>query len=105
MKLEDVILSVRILGTYHLIYDLDKVQIKTYKTAIEALKKQIPKKPTDKKDLYDGTYGKCPGCNSAVDEYHDSKYCASCGQALDWSIEPIYTVDTESSIYKITKRF
>lgn len=59
-----------------------------FKTAIEALEKQIPKKP--EKNEYN--YFICPCCNS--DDYslmHDSNYadrynyCHNCGQALDWS--------------------
>ena len=68
------------------------------KTTIEALDKQIPKKP---KTLNDGLlieYGRkygCPNCGCAVGDnknlgfayeylepYED--YCCSCGQALDW---------------------
>lgn len=43
--------------------------------AIEALEKQIPKKPIE--DYY------CPSCNAIAGKtYH---YCWCCGQALDWS--------------------
>lgn len=57
------------------------------KTAIEALKKQIPKKP--RKNEY-GFY-MCSSCRA--DDYalmHDSNlanrynHCNNCGQALDW---------------------
>lgn len=48
--------------------------------AIEALEKQIPKKPND----YDGEIkvGFCPDCDNVVT---DNYYCEHCGQALDWS--------------------
>ena len=51
-------------------------------TLKEALEKQIPKKPKEC-PLADG---RCPSCNAVFD--YDwkpkSKYCDSCGQALDW---------------------
>lgn len=49
------------------------------KTAIEALEKQIPKKP----ELYDGNYF-CTKCDALLCIFTDS-YCSGCGQALDWS--------------------
>ena len=56
--------------------------------AINALNKQIPKKPiemepTDK--LLNGYYA-CPVCHGWVgmDEY-SNKYCGCCGQKIDWS--------------------
>ena len=65
------------------------------KNAIDALDKQIPKKPISNKvkvgkvKVGNGwwckgtTIHKCPIC----DEYatRTSKYCNQCGQALDWS--------------------
>ena len=65
--------------------------------AIEALEKQIPKKPTKLtyKLLIDaGWIYACPNCKMACGEnkYHleatsDEMYCPSCGQAIDWSEE------------------
>ena len=51
-----------------------------FETAIEALEKQIPKKPKDDGWLY------CPICGRDVlmDRFD---YCPDCGQALDWSDE------------------
>lgn len=54
--------------------------------AIEALEKQIPKKPVTEKDkvIFDIVCGRCPECDSAV--YSTTNlYCHKCGQALDWS--------------------
>ena len=56
-------------------------------TAIEALKKQIPKK------LKKHGYGKwyfCPDCLRLIqrrieDSLNDIKFCPFCGQALNWS--------------------
>ena len=60
-----------------------------FETAIEALGKQIPKKPTscNGRDWYC-----CPNCLRAIkkrieDSDHDIKFCPFCGQALDWSGE------------------
>ena len=77
-----------------------KEMLQIYNTAVEALRKQIPKKP---KTLNYGLlieYGwkyECPNCGCAIGDnknlafaygeylepYED--YCCSCGQALDWS--------------------
>ena len=62
--------------------------IESVKVAIQALKKQIPKKVV-KVDIW--TY-KCPICGSNVetdcgDDMLDYRlnYCDNCGQKLDWS--------------------
>ena len=57
------------------------------KTAIEALEKQLPKKPIDKSCVKDndttcGYVGICPSCNGIVD---DSMIVCDCTQVLDWS--------------------
>ena len=51
----------------------------------ECVGKQIPKKPLNKSAEYDGTYGKCPCCNTILTDYSNSKRCSDCGQAVDWS--------------------
>ena len=61
-----------------------------YKTIINALKKQIPKKPIEMKPtdkLLNGYYA-CPVCHGWVgmDEY-SNKYCGCCGNKIDWSDE------------------
>lgn len=56
--------------------------IKSIEIAIQALEKQIPKKPkTD--DRY--VMHICPWCNDFVKVSHN--YCQNCGQKLDWSDE------------------
>ena len=54
---------------------------------IEALEKQIPKKPVN----YDSVpHSRCPVCNNAVkvfEDAHEYHYCLYCGQCLDWSDE------------------
>lgn len=60
------------------------------KTAIEALEKQLPKKPTYEGDGYapDGTFvwdeWLCPHCGSGYEvDYDDYSYCPNCGQRID----------------------
>lgn len=55
--------------------------------AIEALEKQIPKKPNKHvEDIIDEYYS-CPKCmNNELDDIFDN-YCPRCGQALDWTEE------------------
>lgn len=62
---------------------------------IEALEKQIPKKPKlqvrsiyddDNDDwLCDEEYHICPTCRIRHDVYRGWKHCPECGQLLDWS--------------------
>ena len=56
----------------------EEYKIKAYNVAINALKKQIPKKLKEDGWLY------CPICGRDVlmDRFD---YCPDCGQALDWS--------------------
>lgn len=59
--------------------------------AIEALEKQIPKKPTFEGDGFDENgniiYDTwiCPCCEEEYEvDYDDYKYCPWCGQMIDW---------------------
>jgi hypothetical protein len=56
----------------------------------KALEKQITKEPIPSINKYTGNvnYYNCPNCNREVWEngYH-TKYCESCGQALDWEVK------------------
>ena len=65
---------------------------KANEMAIQALEKQIPKKPTYEGDGYapDGTFVLddwiCPSCSKRYEvDYDDYDYCPSCGQKIDWS--------------------
>ena len=51
--------------------------------AIEALEKQIPKKPDFTEDK---EFALCPCCNGKG-LLNKQKYCDNCGQKLDWSDE------------------
>lgn len=62
--------------------------------AIEALEKQLPKKPTYEGDGYapDGTFvydtWECPNCGECYEvDYDDYDYCPNCGQRIDWEEE------------------
>ena len=65
-----------------------------FETAIEALEKQIPKKPrahtvdVDKLKIGNANWCKgttvyrCPNCNDFISRIYD--FCYKCGQALNW---------------------
>lgn len=51
------------------------------KKVLDALDKQIPKKPLPETEIYGN--GICPSCRAYfLDKL--TKYCGNCGQALDW---------------------
>lgn len=61
---------------------------------IEALEKQIPKKPYIQQDERNNDCFECPNCDSFIgfavdckDEHYQIPFCPNCGQALDWSEE------------------
>lgn len=65
-----------------------KKHIELYNTAIEALEKQLAKKPIEINDAYTPKIGefrvaKCPNCGKEVSDRFD--VCLECGQKLDWS--------------------
>lgn len=51
--------------------------------AVQALEKQIPKKPDFTEDK---EFALCPCCNGKG-LFSKQKYCDNCGQKLDWSDE------------------
>lgn len=72
----------------HIVVDLPQESIEALKVAIEAIEKQIPKKPI-KNDLSYSGYC-CPTCKSNVYQLrshniYKTPYCIFCGQAIDWS--------------------
>ena len=70
--------------------------IKSIEMAIQALEKQIPKKPR-KTDSYRGVLKRvyayvCPTCGNVclekyMNERQNTMFCWNCGQKLDWSDE------------------
>ena len=63
--------------------EIYKADIEALQTAMQALEKQIPRKPI--RLLY-YEVGDCPFCETTVYISEDG-FCPSCGQALDWSEE------------------
>lgn len=61
--------------------EIYKKDIEALQTAMQALEKQMPKKPI--RLLYHEV-GDCPFCETTVYISEDG-FCPSCGQALDWS--------------------
>ena len=67
---------------------------KYYETAIEALEKQLPKRPREN-GMSDGLikktkYYTCQNCGNCLltemmNERQNTNYCWDCGQRLDWS--------------------
>ena len=57
-----------------------RAQSEAFQTAINALEKQISKKPT--KDKYVPELYFCPECGTEVTYCN---YCPQCGQKIDWN--------------------
>ena len=75
-----------------LLQNKESVAVEHCNIAIEALEKQLPKKPTYEGDGYapDGTFvydaWECPNCGECYEvDYDDYDYCPKCGQKIDWS--------------------
>lgn len=89
MKLEEAIEGLR----YLISDDCTDSQfdyVDEIETAIEALGKQIPKKPTESDDVIKSDY-QCPNCKEYWDcdteyglKHLGYKYCPCCGQAILW---------------------
>lgn len=66
--------------------------VQAWEKALEAIDKQIPKKPDFEGDGYDDSGNLiydtwiCPHCGDRYElDYEVHQYCPVCGQALDWS--------------------
>ena len=67
----------------------EEEKYEAYSMAIQALEKQIPKKPVKSEKQvvrYANTYY-CPICNLGITGTNIAKWCYHCGQKLDWSDE------------------
>ena len=72
--------NIMLIENYDGMGELDAKEVgETFDLAIEALEKQMPKKPRK----YQGVTLECPACGSI--KTHSAPYCKYCGQALDWS--------------------
>lgn len=66
-------------------YDSIETVNEACRMGMAALEKDIPKKPLNQTEEYNGTYGYCPCCNKPLYDIENLKRCKGCGQALDWS--------------------
>ena len=73
---------------------LYNIPLKNMELIINALEKQIPKKPYIQQDNRNNDCMECPSCDSFIgyecdcrDEHYQINYCPNCGQAIDWSDE------------------
>ena len=87
MTAEEAIEKIRQFGLYHAEKDLphSTFTVEAFEMAIEALEKQIPKKPIGQSVLY-----RCPACDAFVLKsigVLPDYYCVRCGQKIDWSEE------------------
>lgn len=55
-------------------------------TIVEALEKQVPKKPIDKSSNPRWHIMCCPSCDGEFGHFQP-KHCEKCGQEIDWSEE------------------
>ena len=62
---------------------LYNIPLKNMEMIVQALEKQIPKKPDFTEDK---EFALCPCCNGKG-LLNKQKYCDNCGQKLDWSNE------------------
>ena len=62
--------------------------VEEIKISIEALKKQIPKKPTKTRGKYGHTECACCGwiVESFCGDLEKYPFCPNCGQAIDWEV-------------------
>ena len=68
-------------GNINLIKDV--FSVKTLKTAIKALEKQIPKQINIKINEFKAEDGYCPNCNERIEvAVWASEYCYECGQKI-----------------------
>lgn len=85
MTLKEAIKTIRVaIAEVEWNYPLDYAE--AFETAIEALEKQIKKKP---REAVQSGFFWCPACSKAIKmRIEGSKinisYCPFCGQALDW---------------------
>lgn len=89
MKIEEAIAEIKESGLYG-----NQVHMETLQLAIEALEKQIAKKPKSDDNggcEYYESWLECPDCREAVPEYTEQNetkcFCVRCGQKLDWGVE------------------
>lgn len=66
-------------------YNFYSMVMEFWKVVVEALEKQVPKKPK-KYIAFDGIERNgCPSCKHNEILYTGQRYCSVCGQAIEWS--------------------
>ena len=81
---EGIIRLKRLFSNYELdLPNTDSLEI--LDMAIQALEKQIPKKPADQHGVW--LNKRCPSCDYVISRSEEGifNYCKKCGQALDWN--------------------
>lgn len=83
--------AIKSMKNLDMVISITESEHESVRLAIEALEKQIPKKPSDISTVKDGNniigiIGYCPCCNEIVSE-SDQTFVCDCGQKLDWSVE------------------
>lgn len=95
MKYEEAIEALKLINTsrVHPFYNWEEMS-EVRDIAIQAIEKQIPKKPDYEADGYDNNgeliYDTwiCPNCEKRYEVDYDSyDCCPKCGQAIDWNEE------------------
>lgn len=62
-----------------------ELSTKEVRLVVEALEKQVSKKPRYYTDMYNHKRPGCPGCPKNEILYAGQKYCSVCGTKIDWS--------------------
>ena len=87
MKPEEVIRAIDLIREIDINTPITQVDIANAEwgkeMAIEALEKQIQKKPKISDGIAYERYEYCPSCGMSVTD----NYCGNCGQAIDWGNE------------------
>ena len=91
MKVQKAIKILDYIAGENILYKMGDKEISAIEMAMEALEKQIPKKPYLEGDGYADGYlvydtWICPHCEKHYEvDYDDYDYCPNCGQKIDWS--------------------
>lgn len=89
MKPEEVIRAIDLIREIDINTPITQVDITNAEwckeMAIEALEKQVPKKPRYYIDNWGHNRPGCPGCARNEILYAGQKYCSVCGTKIDWS--------------------
>ena len=89
MKHEEAIIAIELIREMKVNVPITQVDITNTEwakeMAIEALEKQIPKKPIEGATFKH--IGKCPDCRQTISTRSAFRNCQYCGQKIDWGNE------------------